>query len=181
MMRVIALPSFDTMRERWSIYWDTVMVPHFRRWWAIWISILASIVIFNAYFTLAINVSESLPDHVYLVVKGDKAVVRGGYVAFKWAGGGGYPAGLGFVKQVRGVPGDLVQEFDRNFYVNGDFVGTAKPKSRKGMPLQVGPTGTIPEGYFYAYASHKDSLDSRYAITGWVSMQNVTGRAIPIF
>jgi len=173
--------DLDALRTRWAIYWDTVMVPHYRRYWMLWVALLAGIVGFNANFTLAINVSESLPDHVYLVVKGETVPKRGEYVAFRWAGGGGYPAGLRFVKQVRGLPGDRVEITDRNFFVNGEFVGLAKERSKKGQPLALGPAGIIPPGHFYAYAPHKDSLDSRYAITGWVSMANVSGRAIPIF
>ena len=39
----------------------------------------------------------------------------------------------------------------------------------------------LPANYFYAYAPHKDSLDSRYAMMGLVSYDRIQGRAIPLF
>jgi conjugal transfer pilin signal peptidase TrbI len=47
--------------------------------------------------------------------------------------------------------------------------------------LALGPTGVIPANHFYVYAPHKDSLDSRFALTGWIPLERVSGRAIPLF
>jgi conjugal transfer pilin signal peptidase TrbI len=60
-------------------------------------------------------------------------------------------------------------------------MSSAKPRSQTGEPLVLGPTGVIPANHFYVYAPHKDSLDSRFALTGWIPLERVSGRAIPLF
>ena len=107
-------------------------------------------------------------------------IERDGYVSFTWAGGGPYPKGLGFVKIVKGIPGDVVTVQGRDFYVNGVKVATAKERSLKGQPLDLGPTGIIPPGHYFVWTPHKDSLDSRYQLTGWVKKEQITGRAVPL-
>ena len=102
-------------------------------------------------------------------------------MAFRWQGGGPYPAGVTFVKIMAGMPGDTVTEADRQFFVNGIPVGTAKRLSRKGAPLDIGPTGSIPSGQYYVKAPHPDSLDSRYRLTGWISQSQIIGRAYVLF
>jgi conjugal transfer pilin signal peptidase TrbI len=123
-------------------------------------------------FTLAITVTESLPYRVFVVIKGDLNIKRGDYIAWRWAGGGPYKAGLSFVKQVRGIAGDTVTSEGRDFFVNGEYMSTAKPRSRTGEPLALGPTGVIPASHFYVYAPPQgfagfalcaDGLDSRWA------------------
>jgi conjugal transfer pilin signal peptidase TrbI len=166
---------------RWLVYWDTEFVPHLRRHWLIWGGLTAGILLFNAFFTLAFTVTESLPYHVFIVIKNDLDIKRGDYIAWRWAGGGPYPEGLSFLKQVRGMAGDTVTAVGRDFYVNGEYMSTAKPRTRKGEPLALGPTGVIPARHFYVYAPHKDSLDSRFALTGWIPLDRVKGKAIPIF
>jgi len=136
--------------------------------------------LFRCFFTLGLNASPSLPHTLYLIHKGVK-VERGDYVAFRWQGGGPYPAGVAFVKIVAGMPGDTVKERDREFYVNDSPVGSAKPVSRQGTPLEIGPTGVIPPGQYYVTAPHPDSLDSRYRLTGWIPQTQIFGRAYALF
>ncbi len=145
-------------------------------------SAIAFVLVFNMFFTIGINATESLPNHVFLVLKGQTDIKRGDYVSFKWNGAGPYAADLTFIKIVKGVAGDKVTVTDnRRIYINDVYVGTATTKSRHGIPLEVGPAGVIPSGYFYAHAPHKDSLDSRYAMAGWISEDRIRGRAIPLF
>jgi len=141
--------------------------------------ILAAL-LFRSCFTFGLNASPSLPHTLYLIHKGATAE-HGEYVAFRWHGGGPYPAGVTFVKIVAGMPGDTVNEVDRQFFVNDIPVGTAKRLSRKGAPLDIGPTGSIPSGQFYVKAPHPDSLDSRYRLTGWITQSQIIGRAYVLF
>ena len=101
--------------------------------------------------------------------------------AMRWPGGGPYPAGVTFVKIVTGMTGDSVTRMDRDYYVNGIAVGTVKTVSRKGLPLEPGPVGILPPGRYYVHAPHPDSLDSRYALTGWVAEDQIIGRAYALF
>ena len=113
----------------------------------------------------------------------------GDYIAFEWQGGGPLPKGLHFVKIVAGVPGDVItMDEKRGFWRNGDkdsvtgqFLGMAKTHSLKGKPLAAGPVGIIPPGYYYVMAPHKDSLDSRYAMTGWVPREKIIGKSFALF
>jgi conjugal transfer pilin signal peptidase TrbI len=92
-----------------------------------------------------------------------------------------YPDGMGFVKILRGLPGDVVTEKHRLFSINGLVVGHAKPASREGFPLALGPTGVIPAGFYFFWTPHKDSYDSRYADIGWIAEKDIVGVAHPIF
>lgn len=127
-----------------------------------------------------ITVTESMPGHVYLILKG-ASVRRGDIIEYRWHGGGPYPAGTLMLKYLAGVPGDAVAAEGRRYTVNGRVLGTAKTRSRKGLPLAAGPTGRIPPGCYYVYAPHPDSLDSRYALTGWIGATQLVGRAYAIF
>jgi len=49
------------------------------------------------------------------------------------------------------------------------------------VPLEKGRVGVIPLGHVYVNADHQDSLDSRYALMGWVPNEIILGRAIPLF
>ena len=79
-----------------------------------------------------------------------------------------------------GIPGDIVTEKDRAFFVNGRLVAKAKPRSRLGEPLALGPTGRVPRGCYFVTTEHKDGFDSRYAAIGWICAPRIlgVGRAI---
>jgi conjugal transfer pilin signal peptidase TrbI len=136
--------------------------------------------LFKTQFAFGLNASESLPQHVFLIRKGEQPA-RGQYVAFRWPGGGPYAAGATFVKILAGMPGDTVTRIERDFFVNGEFMGTAKTRSRSGASLDAGPTGVISSGRYYVRAPHPDSLDSRYELTGWIAPSQIIGRAYALF
>jgi conjugal transfer pilin signal peptidase TrbI len=153
---------------------------HLRRWWLAYLVAAVAAALFQACFTLGINMSPSLPHRLYLIHMGAMPT-RGDLVAFRWAGGGPYPAGVTFVKILHGMPGDAVTRIGRDFFVNGDAVGTAKPFSRTGTPLEPGAAGILPPDRYYVRAPHPDSLDSRYALTGWITREQIIGRAYVLF
>lgn len=142
---------------------------------------VVAILVLEQFFTIGINATYSLPQSLFIVLKYDKNLHRGDYASFVWNGGGPYVAGSSFLKIVKGMPGDRVTVSNRNFFINGEFVGHAKVFSKNGMPLEPGPTGIIPHNAFYMMAPHRDSLDSRYALTGWIARDRILGRAIPLF
>lgn len=147
--------------------------------------LLVGLIAFGRYFTVSINVSDSLPGTLYLVQKGSRPG-KGELTAFRYQGGGPYERGVLFLKRITGLPGSVVASKDagngyRDYYVNGQFVGRAKPLSKNGVPLEPGPEGIIPAGHYYLAAPHPDSLDSRYAMVGWVADKQIVGRAFRIF
>ena len=153
---------------------------HLHRWGIVYLLLIIAAALFQAHYAFGLNVSSSLPQRFFLIHKGELPL-RGQYVAFRWPGGGPYPAGVTFVKIIAGMAGDAVTRADREFFVNGMPVGQAKTTSRMGLPLELGPTGILPAGRYYVRAPHPDSLDSRYRLTGWISDAQIIGRAYALF
>lgn len=176
--------AFDLMqRLRHSFDPETFQTrasAHIRRWGLAYLLAAVAALVIQSHFTLGINASPSLPHRLYLIHKGAMPI-RGDLVAFRWAGGGPYPTGVTFVKILEGAPGDTVTRVDREFFVNGHAVGIAKPFSRTGIALELGASGILPAGRYYVRAPHPDSLDSRYALTGWITREQIIGRAYALF
>ena len=156
------------------------LANHLRNWGIAYLLLIVAAVIFQAHYGFGLNASPSLPYRLFLIHKGEMPQ-RGEYIAFRWHGGGPYPAGVTFVKIVAGMSGDTVTRVDRDFFVNATHVGQAKAVSRQGVPLDLGPTGVLPAGRYYLREPHPDSLDSRYRLTGWVSEDQIIGRAYALF
>jgi conjugal transfer pilin signal peptidase TrbI len=153
---------------------------HLQRWSIAYFLAVLAVVVVQESFALGINASPSLPHRLFLIHKGEMPI-KSDLVAFRWAGGGPYRAGTTFVKILAGTPGDTVSRVDRDFFLNALPVGTAKPTSRTGTALEFGPTGILPIDHYYVHAPHPDSLDSRYALTGWITRSQIIGRAYALF
>ena len=125
---------------------------------------------------LAFNGSESLPGFLYVIRVGELPQ-RDQLIAFYPPRNRFYRDGMFFVKQVKGVGGDHIERRTAEFFVNGQHLATAKAHSLKGVPLQPGPEGVLPDGYFWVWTPHPDSFDSRYADVGWIAPDRVLGRA----
>lgn len=129
---------------------------------------------------LAFNGSDSLPGLIYLVLV-DQPVQRDQFIAFFPPHNPYYRDGMYFVKQAKGVGGDRIERRGAEFYVNGQHLATAKTRSLKGLPLQPGPAGVLPAGFYWVWTPHPDSYDSRYADVGWIAPDRVLGRAVRLF
>jgi conjugal transfer pilin signal peptidase TrbI len=151
-----------------------------KKWCFVWIFGLALLFIAAHFFTIGFNVSESLPNNLFIVMKRNHEIRRGDYMAFRWHGGGPYVEGVSFTKIVVGLPGDVVSWQGRNVFINGQLISTAKTHAKTGQQLNLGPSGVIPNGYYYVHTPNVDSLDSRYAITGWIKKDAVIGKAVPL-
>lgn len=126
---------------------------------------------------VGLNATDSLPGLVYLVRPGEQPTSRGEAVAFRPPANRFYPERMVFVKQVLGLPGDHVTRSGRDFFINGEFVATAKWRARSGEPLSPGPVGVIPAGAYFVWTPHPDSYDSRYEDIGWIPAERLVGRA----
>lgn len=133
---------------------------------------------------LMINVSPSLP---YWAIWLERGVMpaRGEIIVFDPPPSALLEAHFGkepkpFAKKVLGVAGDRVTQNARTYFINGKPVAKAKPHSRNGEKLALGPTGTIPMGCYYVGTDHVDGFDSRYAAIGWICRPRVLGVGRPI-
>lgn len=149
------------------------LASHLRRWGIVYLATLIAAALFKMNFIFGINSSTSLPHRLFLIHKA-KQPARGQYVAFRWNG-------TTFVKILAGVPGDSVMRKDRDFFVNGEFVGSAKTHALSGSSLEAAPAGVIPLGRYFVAAPHPDSLDSRYAPPGLIAQSQIIGRAYALF
>lgn len=131
------------------------------------------------------NVSDSLPYKVALVDYSKRTYVRGDYIVYAFKGGAVKPyPGLRdqpFFKQVRGMPGDQITVQGRRVFVNGELVGIAKPFGPRRVALNPISPGVIPPGYFFVQGTGIDSFDSRYALSGLVSQQQILAAVKPLY
>lgn len=100
---------------------------------------------------VGLNATDSLPGLVYVVRAGELPAARGEAVAFRPPENLFYPVRMVFVKKVLGLPGDVVSRAGRDFFINGEYVATAKQRARSGVPLSPGPTGVIPAGTYFLW------------------------------
>lgn len=133
----------------------------------------------SPWITVGVNLSSSVDGRVFLVLKRE-VPKRADLVAF-WPPENRFYQNIWFVKYAAGVEGDLVDVADRNFFINGEFVGRAKETSLAGEPLSPSSGGVVPEDHYFVWTAHPDSFDSRYEDIGFVSKNRVIGRAIRIF
>ncbi len=172
----MALPTLN----QWTYVAGTLGVHLRRRWWAY--ALTAAVFAYcNAHYRIALNMSNSLPQSMFLIVLDTKPSAVGDYVAFEWQRNDFYRRDWIFVKRVAGMQGQTISVTERAVFVDGQPVGYAKPRSMRGVPLEPIHAGVIPPGHVYAQASHPDSLDSRYSVTGLIQPSRVIGRAYEIF
>lgn len=156
------------------------------RRYGLWIALFLGVIIcLTSRYQLALNVTHSLPQTLFLIEKKNHTVARGDYMAFRWVNGGPIPNDIVVIKEVVGLVGDNVQHRQKRdglwVEINGKAISLIKPFARNGAVLVPGITGAIPEKHYFVHAPHPDSLDSRYALTGFVSDTQMVGRAIPLF
>lgn len=144
-------------------------------------SFLLLITYTSKHYRIFVNVSNSLPDKVFLVELGEGSPIIGDYVLFSVGDNGGYDDATPMTKIIGGVSGDVVTEHKGWFYINGNASVKAKEKSLKGERLVKGPVGIIPVGQYFVYGTHKDSFDSRYQRIGWIQDEDIIGIAHPIW
>ena len=158
---------------------------HYKKWWPIYLltSILA--LWFSHNYKFAINVTNSLPGTVYLIVK-NELPLKNQPMAFVWHDTEKktpFPDGVTFLKLAGGVAGDVVLRGgdDSQILVN-EWRLQPKKFSKTGLELAAnGFLGKIPQGYYFAVGTHKDSLDSRYAMVGLIPSSQVIGKAYALF
>lgn len=148
--------------------------------------ILASVLAYKASvelgqkYKIGVNKTNSLAHWGYVIDRTNDDVQRGALIEFVVPDNEYYPRGASFVKRVTGVPGDIVERRENRVFVNGEYVGLAKSHDQKGKPVEAGPVGEIPAGHMFVTGDHKDSLDSRYAVIGFIPARRILGVGEPI-
>ncbi|MEM5853944.1 MAG: signal peptidase I [Candidatus Aenigmatarchaeota archaeon] len=123
--------------------------------------------------------SPSLKHRFFYVDLRRKEPKRGEYIAF-WL----YPDKIisekqRSIKEVVCFPGDVLEVRGRDYYCNGVYLGRAKERSKKGIPVDNFKwNGVIPDGMYFVMGVHPDSYDSRYY--GFVSKERIIGVGKPL-
>ena len=126
-----------------------------------------------------VNASTSLPNWAFLLdrtrvpQRGDTIMFDPPPSALLTVHFGSAPKPFG--KLVYGVPGDRVTRIGRDYSVNGRVVARAKPVSKRGEPLELGPVGVLPQRCYFVGTPNPDSFDSRYAAIGWICRDRILG------
>lgn len=139
----------------------------------------AALLWFIQHYRIAGNETDSLPDRLFLVERGQYPVARGDKLAFHVGDRiRHYPVGMVFIKPVVGMPGDRITWQGDSVYVAGQAIGKAKPRNRFGESMTRTAAGVIPVGHYFVATPHPDSYDSRYTDIGLVSDSQIMGRVV---
>jgi len=131
---------------------------------------------------IVVAVSPSLDHRVFVVARGftPDEIRKGDYVVFTVRSRyikSGKPSRL--LKKVSCVSGEKLETRARQYYCDGEYLGTAKWYSLNGEPVDSFVySGTVPEGKLFVTGRHVDSFDSRYL--GFIERRNVEGIAHPL-
>ncbi len=129
---------------------------------------------------IGINSTESLPHTIYLLQK-NKIPKRGDIVSFQKDTQGVLSTETQFIKQIIGIAGDTVNYEKDKVFLNHQYVGQLKTKSKEGKTLFAGYEGEIPSGFLFVYTPHPDSFDSRYAQIGLIHESEIIAVAYPLW
>jgi len=175
-----------------------MLLTHYKKYWKYYSIPVVGLLLIQTVIRIDINYTDSLPNSAFITVKGWKSGLKAGdYVAYRYPSDDPvslFRKGDHMVKIIGGVGGDIVKRDDAGNYtilrlndsdafkqLGGYNVGFPKPFSKSGRPLIPSELGLIPEGKYYVFAPHKDSLDSRYAVVGLIGEDAFIGRTFPIF
>ncbi len=131
---------------------------------------------------IVVAVSPSLGHRIFVVAKRftPDEIGKGDYVIFTVQSRfikNGIPSRL--LKKVSCVTGQKLETRARQYYCDGEYLGTAKQYSLKGEAVDSFVySGTVPEGKLFVTGRHVDSFDSRYL--GFIERSTVEGIARPL-
>ena len=130
---------------------------------------------------LLVNISDSMPQRVYLLHRTGETPRKNQLVAFIAPENPLYQDGALFLKYIAGVPGDYVSIDGGQWIVAGRILGSIRQFSSGGLPLLPGPTGVIPPGHFAVWSPHYNAYDSRYQDIGWIDAASIIGVVQPLW
>jgi conjugative transfer signal peptidase TraF len=161
------------------------------------IAVIAGAIVFTAVNGLQLfgpplffNETPSEPTGIYrLVEHPTKDYQRGMYVIFPVPhevqdlvyGRGWLRAGIPFLKELLGLPGDQVCISNTALRINDTYVGPVFERDSRGLPLPQRPgCFRVPDGSFFAASHHlPNSFDGRYF--GALPLTVISGEAKPVW
>lgn len=129
-------------------------------------------------YEVSVNLSESVPDLLYLIQKGVPPK-PGDFVVLDQPGYPDVPPSR-WVKILAGQEGSEITHWNGRVQVDGHDYGLVLDQTSRGRQLVPGPVGVVPTGHIFVVGTHDRSYDSRYAEVGFIPVQRVIGRAVPL-
>ena len=131
-------------------------------------------------YSLAINVTRSIKGFIFIINKNEMPNINN-IAAFR-APKNSLENRFTFIKIIKGVSGDIVTvENNKDFFINGIYVGSAKKNSNNQKKLIPSSAGIIPKNYYFMSGTNVFSFDSRYKQIGLINEKNIIGRAYRVF
>lgn len=152
------------------------------------VGMIAATALLNPLPRLMWNATASVPTGLYRITPDATremgelvAVVPPEPLADYLADGGYLPRGVPLLKHVAALPGQRVCRFGTVVTVNGQRVGTARGRDRRGrvLPSWSGCREVVEGELFLMNPDAPDSLDGRYF--GPLPARSVLGRATPLW
>ena len=129
---------------------------------------------------VTVTMTPSLYHRVFYLVKGFPRAGKGDYVLFDFASPlieGGRP--VKGIKRIGCDEGEYLQEIAGDYFCGADYLGRAKERSLKGLPLRrFMYRGPVPHGEIFVVGDSADSFDSRY--WGFLDRGKIIAKAFPI-
>ncbi len=131
-------------------------------------------------YRFAVQTDYSVNFLVGLIDKDSRFPRKGEYFAFRFISVPGEPRyGRNFVKRLGCMEGQYLENLGRQFYCNGEYLGSAKEYSKDGKPLRIFEySGIIPKDRYFAVGETTDSYDSKF--WGFVRREWVIGKVFKI-
>ena len=127
--------------------------------------------------TIAVNLTESLPQKLFVIHKGPFNPQLGMLAAFplpkRIADAHGYREGSVWVKRIAGLPGERITVNGRKVFVGGRPAGKAMKSGTLSGPLEPAAEGVIPAGQVFLAGESGNSLDSRYRSFGLIPLRTL--------
>jgi len=138
--------------------------------------LLILVAAFNGRYKLAVQYDHSVNFLLAVLDTKQPEIAKNDYFAFSFlAVKNDERYGQPFVKRIGCNEDEYLEAKGRDFYCNGTYIGTVKPLSKKGDPLDPFQyAGPVPRGHLFAVGDTKDSYDSK--IWGFVDKKWIIGR-----
>ena len=131
-------------------------------------------------YRLAVQTDYSVNFLLGVTDRGNSSPAKGEYFAFQFLAVPDEPRyGRDFVKRLGCVEGEHLENRGREYYCDGEYLGTAKEFSKTGKTLRIFEyNGIIPKDSYFAVGETKDSYDSKF--WGFVRREWIIGKVTKV-
>lgn len=140
------------------------------------LGLTVAIIIFSK-FPIIFNVTNSLPQRIFIIHKGDYKFKVGDFVAAYSRGLPNLSDGIKLIKMVRGLPLDKIEVINRKVYINAKECCTINDKTGWWGAIHPVELKVIPKDCYFVVGTSYHSFDSRYKEFGLICKSQILGKA----